>query len=942
MELGRKRAPAVHRLDADVVDRQGRHVRRSTESVVVPLQPGSRQYVVVCKVPHVEPADLVAHRTFDDRTESMCGDLGAEANRENGYSPAARSTNEIHLGLHLVGIRVPVDGPIGAERQHYVDAAERGPFARILAHGTHEVTSVLAETLPDESRIGIAAVADDQSAHVLYGGRVLRIISDPFSRLWSATVALVAAAGVAMLLSEVRPGLVLTSIALVASHTAVGTWVFDRLAGSRAGNIERLGIGTAVGSLLAMCWDQLFVATPWRDWSWIVFPAIAVVVVVAGVRRATAADDQRRSNVSTHDVSTHDESGPPHAGLGAVSMLALTVLLLVQERYWPLPVVLGLIPAAFIGDHWPRLRSRFGTGLVALGATVAALVAFITTALTLRARPPLWWIKTQDFQFFEALSFSLAHWGSHDQVFVSGYPVYYHWFSYAWTGMLRRVIAAPEWVVLTRIAPVIVVLGIVLLVLELARRGGAGRWSVGVVIVFALLTDLNFESFSMVQSYLWLLAFVVLAMRFLDEGLRPVTWLAPFLAAGAFGAKSSNAPLIAAVVAAVVLVAWWRNRSEWWRPFVFALAHVIGLIIVFERLYLRSAYSAGIEIGTIGIARDFFGDIRTLTPVRMAVASALVLAHFVAVHLAATTLSLRMHAKRPDALVVAATGALVGSLPFLLFTWSEDYEQEEYFLHAMTAVTSILVGVVVVRWMSRQSRSRVWTYTLAVGGATWWWMVVPRTNDATYTAIFTRVIADSPTSWLLLGGAALLVFMRRAGTEKIVGAGTVLVVVLFLVTSVDLNQRWFLKYTSFTSEIRAPNHAEFMLGRADVIEGALLVRNNTSEDAVIASNHFCERPLCPLVDYGPHRVNWKRGGEAMTLTVYSQRRYWVNGYGFLWQNVEPPVAIRRRIADSLSSPQSDLEVNFFLRDRSMPSSPVTGGDPLGMTRRFVLLDTKIK
>lgn len=931
MELGRKRAPAVHRLDTDVVDRQGRHVRRSTESVVVPLQPGSRQHVVVCKVPHVEPADLVAHRAFDDRTESMRGDLGPEANRENGHSPTARSADEIHLGLHLVGIRVPVDGPVGTECQHHVDAAERWPFARILAHGTREVTSVLAESLPDEPRIGIAAVADDQSTHVLYGGRVLRIITDPFSRLSSAVVALVGAAGVTMLLSEVSPGLVLASIAVVASHTAVGTWVFDRLAGSRAGNIERLGIGTAVGSLLAMCWDQLFVATAWRDWSWIVFPAIAIVVVVAGARRATYGCIQRSGKAPTKDVPV-----TPHSALGAVSLLALTIFLLVQERYWPLPVALSLIPAAVVGERWSALRSRLGTGLAVLGASIAALIVLVTTTLTLRARPPLWWIKTQDFQFFEALSFSLAHWGSHDQVFVSGYPVYYHWFSYAWTGMLRRVVAAPEWVVLTRIAPVIVVLGIVLLVLELARRGGAGRWSVGVVIVFALLTDLNFESFSMVQSYVWLLAFVVLAMRFLDEGLRPVTWLAPFLAAGAFGAKSSNAPLIAAVVAAVVIVAWWRDRSTWWRPFVFALAHVIGLIIVFERLYWRSAYSDGIEIGTIGIARDFFGDISTLTPVRMAVASAIVLAHFVAVHFAATTLSLRMQAKRPDALVVVATGALVGSIPFLLLTWSEDYEQEEYFLHAMTAVTSILVGVVVVRWLSRQPRSRVWMYTLGVGGATWWWMVVPRTNDATYTAIFTRVIADSPTSWLLLGGAVLLVFMRRAGTERIVGAGTVLVVVLFLVTSVDLNQRWFLKYATFNAEIRAPNHAEFMLGRADVIDGALLVRNNTPEDAVIASNHFCERPLCALVDYGPHRVNWKRGGEAMTLTVYSQRRYWVNGYGFLWQNVEPPVEIRRRIADSLSSPQSDLEVDYFLRDRSMPAQNSKDAKILTTSKRFVL------
>jgi hypothetical protein len=214
-------------------------------------------------------------------------------------------------------------------------------------------------------------------------------------------------------------------------------------------------------------------------------------------------------------------------------------------------------------------------------------------------------------------------------------------------------------------------------------------------------------------------------------------------------------------------------------------------------------------------------------------------------------------------------------------------------------------------------------------------LLVPRTNDATYTAIFTRVIADSPTTWILLGGLAMLLLVRQRGTDRLVGAGTLLVVAMFVVTSVDLNQRWFLKYTTFDAEIRAPSHAEFMLGRSDVIEGALLVRNNTPEDAIVASNHFCERPICPLADYGPHRVDWKRGGEAMTLTVYSQRRFWVNGYGFLWQNVEPPVAIRRRIADSLADPGMSDAV-YFLRDRTMPSSTFTPTSVASTSRRFTL------
>jgi hypothetical protein len=750
---------------------------------------------------------------------------------------------------------------------------------------------------------------------------VPRIIADPFSRLASATVALLGVAVIIMAASEVPASLIAASLGVISSHTVVGVWLFDRLTRSTATIVERLGVGAAVGSLLALVWDQALVTTPLRDVSWTVFPVAALAIVVNSLRQRQAPSPVRR------------ESSSP----SMVALLILALVLLVQERYWPLPVALGLVPLAFVLDRWTTLRGR-SVSLVLTLAALSATVAALVTAITLRTRPPLWWIKTQDFQFFEALSFSLAHWGSGDQVFVTGYPVYYHWFSYAWTGMLRRIIEAPEWVVLTRIAPVFVVLVVVLLVIELARRAGVADKSVAlVVVVFALLTDLNFESFSMVFSYVWLLGFAVLAARFLDDGLTPVSWLAPLLAAGSFGAKSSNAPLIVAVVTCVVIVAWWRDKRSWWRPLVFGVAHGVGLFVVFERLYLRSTYSEGIELGTIGIARDFFGDIEILTPTHLLIASMIVLIHFAAVHVVAVILAARSREGRTGSVTVIAVGAVLGSIPFLALTWSNDFEQEEYFLHAMSAVTSILVGTVLVRFVALRRPVRMWLIpTVALVGALWWWMTVPRTNEGTYTAVFLRIIVDTPAMWLVVLAGPAYIISRIIGRTGRLTTANWLLLLLVAATVVPLNQRWFLKYDDFNAEIREPGHEEFMLGRRDVIDGAMLVRNNTPADAIIMSNHFCERPICALADYGPHRINWKRGGEAMTLTVYSQRRFWVNGYGFLWQNVEPPVDIRRRIADSLDPRGARVAADFYLRDTS--ASGLIPGEriPLVRSDRFAL------
>ena len=778
---------------------------------------------------------------------------------------------------------------------------------------------MFGETLTDETRVGISAVADDQSAHVRYGGVVLRIITDPFSRLWSATVALLVVAAVVMGTSDVPAGLIAASLAVVASHTVVGVRVFDSLTHGTGALVERLGVGAALGSLLAMTWDQLLVSTPLQRWSWLVFPLAAAAVLVTTLRRRTSAPPRTPESVPMVNV---------------VTLLTLTYLLLVQERYWPLPVALSLIPLAVAVDRRHQIRQG-GAVFTATAYAVAIAIAGAVAAVTLRARPPLWWIKTQDYQFFEALSFSLAHWGSRDQVFVTGYPVYYHWFSYAWTGMLRRVIDAPEWIVLTRIAPVFVVVCVALLVLAIARRCGVpGKAAAGVVVVFALLTDLNFESFSMVFSYVWLLAFAIIAIRFLDDGLTSVSWLGPLLAAGSFGAKSSNAPLIVAVVACVVIVAWWRDRSAWRRPLVFGLAHAVALLVIFERLYLRSAYSEGIEIGTIGIARDLFGDIGKLTPIRMLLASLVVFVNLVAVHVLAVARGRRVDGTW-SAITVVMFGALAGSLPFLLLSWSNDYEQEEYFLHAMSALTSIIVGTIVVHFLAQSARRKWWPIAVVATGVLWWWNVAPRPNEGTYTAIFARVISDSTAAVLLIFGALVIVVARTFGT-RFSASGTLQFLLVFIASVIPLNQRWFLRYDNFVAEVNTPGHEEFVLGRRDVIEGALLVRNNTPRDAIIMSNHFCERPICALADYGPHRSNWKRGGEAMTLTVYSQRRFWVNGYGFLWQNVEPSVEIRRRMADSLGPSAVYGEGNYYLRDSTAPGPSIDTNTTVARSTRFVL------
>ena len=70
-----------------------------------------------------------------------------------------------HLRLHLVGHVGPVDAPLAAQHQHQFVAVEGRPVAGRLAMTLVERVSVFTESVPDEARVGISAVGDEQCTH---------------------------------------------------------------------------------------------------------------------------------------------------------------------------------------------------------------------------------------------------------------------------------------------------------------------------------------------------------------------------------------------------------------------------------------------------------------------------------------------------------------------------------------------------------------------------------------------------------------------------------------------------------------------------------------------------------------------------------------------------------------------------------------------------------
>ena len=735
---------------------------------------------------------------------------------------------------------------------------------------------------------------------------------------------------VILLLSGVPFKYCIFSTLLVMSHTFIGAKIHHKFVPTNQ-TLHPLGSGFAIGSLIAVALDQLLVSTPIRDTSWVVLPLVAVITLI-------------------RSLQTSRPFHAPNTAQISITTLGFLVLIgLIQERYWPFWIAISMLPLILIGNtKFPKVNRTY---IVTLWVLVVS-----TASLVIRNRPILWWIKTQDFQFFESLSYSLAHWGSRDQVFATGNPILYHWFSFAWTGMISRIISAPNWLVLTKIGPPIVIIFLVHLVNELLTHFNLSRnQRVFGILLVLLLNDLNFESPSMVFSYIYLLAFCIFVIHFFANKTIPIALLAAALSAGALAAKSSNIAVLSGGLCGIFYFGWTRFKLR--RLAITRMSLFIGfaLSIVFLSMYFKSPYGGNIEFGVVGLAQDAYGDIATLPRISFIFWSLFFLFNVVAFNLLILKTSWMNSKFRNSAFFWIFLGSTPLSTIALLISKSV-HEQEEYFQHSWVIIVSICLIVLLFDLTNHlhlrtTSLRRICLTSVVLVLSTWTLqLLIPTSNSGTYHAVKMRILNGASIILLLAVALAILLTSHmlrlRLGRSDlryaVLVAGTIILII-------SLNTRWLTDQNKFQNEVSAGTHDAYMFGDYMIKEIGEAVSTLTPENAIIGSNYFCDEVDCKFDTYDPHRLNWSVGGEALNLVVYSHRRYLASGYGFLWQNVKPSNEVIYRIELSLdfgATPSAELlddlrirDVSYFVVDLSMTSFHdwTRFGDVIASNERFVLL-----
>ncbi|MQA33313.1 hypothetical protein [Modestobacter roseus] len=418
---------------------------------------------------------------------------------------------------------------------------------------------------------------------------------------------------------------------------------------------ELLGMGTALGTLLAMLGAQLLRPTPLGPVGWLAATALVALTLLAPAVRARF----RTGTVAGPGV---DEVAAVSAGLAAALL--------------------------FLWSFW-RNHPLSPTG---------------------------WWSYYVDIPYHEALATSLATWGPGDSIVGAGEPVRYHWFVHAWSGSTTDAAGAGSFVVITRVLPLVAFLGVLCLVVTWSRRLSAHRavpflavLLVAVGLNVASASSITFLQHSLLSPSLGFGALSVLgAAVVLTDLLRgSVRWpyaLLGLFAVGCVGGKTSFAAVLGGGIGLLAL-SQLRDRGTRRRALAALAVVLVAVAGAYVVLIMGSKGDLVLQPGATARAMGFAGEGRLGLVIGTGATLLLVAARWAGV---AALLS-----RRPQPEVWFAVGAGAAGL-FLLSVLAHPGFSQLYFPISAGVVVSVVAAAGVGAALTRMTARSRWT-AAAVG-----------------------------------------------------------------------------------------------------------------------------------------------------------------------------------------------------------------------------------
>jgi hypothetical protein len=598
--------------------------------------------------------------------------------------------------------------------------------------------------------------------------------------------------------------------------------------------VEAASIGFSLGALIWLLFDQLFIALSLPHVGW-----LAPVLIAAFVRLWGGAKINQSREYSLPDFDT-------------VAWIVIASLVGISgEWVWPFPFAMLTALLLLI-----RKLKKINKAIYDRSAIVILAIAGVATLVT---RPSIWWITQSDTHFYQAISTSVAKWGFRDSILTSGYSLKYHWFPYAWTGMVSRISDAPDWVVLTRVGPLVATLCIIALVWTITLRLIENR-SAAIVGVFVFAASPVFGDWSlsinlaMFGSYsqhfatIWLLPIVLWMIDVARGALRAPWALVSIFLVGLVGGKVSHAAVALVAVLGFELVRFFQQRENRRDSIVEALFAIVT--VVGATLYLFGT-GGSLTWRPVSWVPYLQGDLYDFRGLKLILATTILLLGMLS--LAAVVLVRGMFNNRKFTCVYA--GVFLAIIAGVIASNFSNFPTDPnglFFVHSPLIVAYSLISGVLFKSLDLRfvSKSMVLLLVAPVftgASALFLTFLIPDLNSGSVLAILLRTSRSlTPVVAFVLVVSLILVIRKVALMSKLsLYSMTLISLITISLGSFIAKSTTELpkNYRNFESE------GDSFIESSDLRSLSTWFNENTIDSDIYASNCFCEGVECTSVDY---------------------------------------------------------------------------------------------
>ena len=628
-----------------------------------------------------------------------------------------------------------------------------------------------------------------------------------------------------LLFSDVAPLVGLRVLLVLLAQVVTGGEIYRYFKKSGSLSlVEYSAFGFAFGSLTWLISDQIFISISLPRVGWIV-PFVAALV---------------RRFLTRNTVTRHLEINWQTLRW----IFVATLLGLSGEWVWTLPFAIFATVVLSLRD---KLFSKVAPGYKNLGFV---LLIGGSAILTLLNRPKVWWISQGDTHFYEGLTKSVAKWGWQESIFSAGFSLQYHWFPYAWSGLVTRISDSPDWVVLTRVGFLIPALCLVSFVWIVSSRLSSSPFApiLGVLIFsassvfgewFVIIPLAMMGSFSQLFATIWLFPVLLWAIDF-SQKLITKSWLyLCLLFVGLVGGKVSHAAVAAAFLLSFQAFNTWRSRSISLSDF-FATSAV--LITMFTTSRVLFGTGGSLSPRPAAWAAYLQGDLYAFYGRSLWVAAAVLVIgmgylSFCTVIIGATFIRDR------SAIFFSLIASLLAGIGFSNLSSGPTSPNGLFFLHASVMLVVSISGVVAVSIWNKGRKlvmvEAVACVLIAVVSLLLIYLIPDRDSGAN-SAIWFRTIRSLVV--LLPALIIPLLFVARKSGDLLlsIGKGVLLATITISITTFIATNG-----SSYERDMSGfKRNSDLYLPSEDLIELRDWMSENSNDRDIYSSNYVCEGEDC--------------------------------------------------------------------------------------------------